>query len=68
MNAINIPEIILSIGISIIAYFLKLIHADLRAVINDINKQRTEIAVAKNRFDDLEHRIEKLEEKNTHDH
>lgn len=68
MNAINIPEIILSIGISIIAYFLKLIHADLRAVINDINKQRTEIAVAKNRFDDLERRIEKLEEKNTHDH
>jgi hypothetical protein len=63
MTDIRIIEIIFGIGLSAITYFLKLIHADLRAVIGRVQKQETSLAVGENKFGELERRIESLEER-----
>ena len=63
MTDIRIIEIIFGIGLSAITYFLKLIHADLRAVIGRVQKQETSLAVGENKFSELERRIEALEER-----
>ena len=58
----NVMEVILSIGLSIISYFLKLIHSDLRELIRRVQTQETQLAVNENRMISIESRIIKLEE------
>lgn len=60
----KVVEIILTIGLSVIGYFLKLIHIDLRELINRVRDQDTRLAVGENRIQAIENRIEKLEEAN----
>jgi len=60
----KVMEVILSIGLSIISYFLKLIHSDLRELLKRVQTQETQLAVNENRLNTIESRIEKLEETN----
>jgi hypothetical protein len=60
---LRISEIILALGLSAIAYFLKLIHTDLRTVIKQVHEQSTVIAVIGNRLEFFETRIRALEQK-----
>ncbi len=59
----KIIQVILGSGLGIITYFLKLIHTDLREVINRVQTQETSLAVAGNKFTELERRIEVVENK-----
>lgn len=63
MIDVRIIEGIFAIGLGAITYFLKLIHADLRAVIERVQLQEKNIAVSESKFTEIERRIEKLEEK-----
>lgn len=61
----RIIEGIFAIGLGAITYFLKLIHNDLRGVIAKVQDQATSLAVGKEKFGELERRIEKLESQAT---
>jgi hypothetical protein len=63
MTELRISEVILAIGLSAIAYFLKLIHTDLRTVITRVQEQATLLAVIDNRFQELDRRLEIVENK-----
>lgn len=58
----KVVEIILTIGLSVIGYFLKLIHSDLRELINRVHSQDTRLTVGESRIQSLEGRVDKLEE------
>jgi hypothetical protein len=63
MTDIRVSEVILAVGLSAIAYFLKLIHSDLRTVIHRVHEQGTILAVIDNRFQELDRRLEIVENK-----
>jgi hypothetical protein len=63
MTDLRISEIVLTIGLSAIAYFLKLIHTDLRTVIQRVQEQATVLAVIENRFHEYDRRLEHVEQK-----
>jgi cell division protein FtsB len=57
---ISLAESILAIGLSVIAYFLKLIHSDVRTAIVQLQQQETKLAVGAKTFQELEKRIETM--------
>ena len=63
MNDLRVIEVIFGIGLSTITYFLKLIHSDLRGVMQRVQVQDKHLAVGENKFLELERRIEQLEKK-----
>jgi hypothetical protein len=63
MTELRISEVILAIGLSAIAYFLKLIHTDLRTVIHRVQEQGVVLAVIENRFAEFDRRLELVEAK-----
>lgn len=60
-------EVILAIGLSVIAYFLKLIHSDLRSLILQVQTQSTQIAVINKELDTLSKRMDKVENEVNHE-
>jgi hypothetical protein len=63
MNEIRVSEVIFAVGLSAIAYFLKLIHTDLRTVIHRVHEQGIVLAVIENRFAEFDRRLEIVENK-----
>jgi hypothetical protein len=61
MTDLRISEVILAIGLSAIAYFLKLIHSDLRTVITRVQEQSIMLAVIDNKFNEMDKRLEIVE-------
>lgn len=62
----KLVEVILAIGLSVISYFLKLIHSDLRSLITRVQNQSTDIAVIKTEFEALSRRVDKVEKEVQH--
>lgn len=58
----GIIESVLAVGLTVIAYFLKLIHQDVRSAIQKLQEQETRLAVGAKTFEELSRRIDTLSE------